>query len=456
MRFLNLFKEKVNLNILKIISNKKIKHQKISNYLKNKVLVILPDLPGSLGDEAMINSLIDNIPKNKGDEIVLVVIGNLSNVRKMNCNFKFIEIYDGINFFRFYGSVNKYYHEVIYAKKVILIGADMLDGFYSKYASLLRIGLLEIASKIKSKLSVVSFSFNKQLNSSIISKLKKLNCKFYVRDCFSYYRIKEAGLKNISQSMDVSFLLKSNITPKLERCLKDLDNFKKNTVWRNSILIGINPNKLISRKITPNKLVFFYVDLIQKILMMNSYEKVWGKFFKNNTKNSNFDDIKKLKKKERVQNFSNDLISDSRIKIVLLYHDLREENNDLLLCKKIYEAIPSNLKKNILIMCEGLSASEVRHYVSKLDLCVSSRMHLAISSISKKTPCIGIEYQDKFSGLFNFFNIDNFIVIPTTTNKTIDELLYKIKEALKNKNNVKLNIQKKLPLALKLARKNLR
>lgn len=54
---------------------------------------------------------------------------------------------------------------------------------------------------------------------------------------------------------------------------------------------------------------------------------------------------------------------------------------------------------------EGLIGS-----LSRVDAIVTFRMHLAILGLTSGTPCIGIEYNDKFQGVFRAFGVEELVV----------------------------------------------
>jgi polysaccharide pyruvyl transferase WcaK-like protein len=94
--------------------------------------------------------------------------------------------------------------------------------------------------------------------------------------------------------------------------------------------------------------------------------------------------------------------------MVLIPHDYRPfPKGDLEILSRIYHALPSHVQKHCHLVEGHLHAAELKALAGKLDLVITGRMHLAIASLGMGTPVAGITYQDKFHGLFQHFGLSS-------------------------------------------------
>lgn len=378
--------------------------------LKNKILILVPDLPGNLGDGAMLNSLLSNINYDE-EKIIICTIGK-PDIKLDYCKAcKTIFIDNGINIFLFLKTINNFIKESRSCERFILIGADMLDGYYSQNSSLKRILLTSIANRIAGKASIISFSFNSTAPKKIIKQLKNAGAELFVRDKVSYLNLKKNNTPKLNLCMDISFLLKPEKTNNTELIKKEIDYARS----KKNIIIGINPNNHLLQKGNDIN------------LLINSYSELIAELFKKNKKNY----------------------------FVLFPSEYRGCYNDVHICKNIYNELAEDAKKNCAIIENKLKASEIKEIISYLDFVFTVRIHVCVACLSLGLPVLALEYQEKFKGLFDFFDIGDCLFKKELLYKT-NSLADFIEAKLNARENIKNKIIKKIREAIQLSRNNLK
>jgi len=98
--------------------------------------------------------------------------------------------------------------------------------------------------------------------------------------------------------------------------------------------------------------------------------------------------------------------------------------------------------------------ASVKLLVSRLDLVLTSRMHLAISSLGVGTPTLCIVYKDKFEGLYAHFDLPPDTLIQGATIR-IETLAEQLMQAIAGRAAARTRILEKRPAVLELAQRNL-
>lgn len=323
------------------------------------MLILPPHGFGSIGDEAMIISAIQNF-KSRYDLD--------SDILAFSSEGRWIDRVEHIDGFCGEIVVNGRFGNPFNTKNIIsiiskyelfvIVGADIMDGAYSVLQSCKRFILLRQAARLGIKSILLGSSFNNNISREVIEYLKELNgfenIKLNVRDKLSYDRIKMFYC-NAVPVMDCGFLLDSI------RMDDDISYFAENNDF-----IAINLNSIHYKK---------YGDIFIYRLAQ---------------------DIEKI-----VKIFS--------LSVILTPHDIREESfgvpSDLALCKKIYSKINSDLSEKIRIVenRQLLNAPYLKWLASKAVLVVTGRMHFAIAALGSGTPVLCMTYQDKFEGMLSVF-----------------------------------------------------
>jgi len=296
-----------------------------------------------------------------------------------------------------------------------LLGADVLDGRYG--GDVRRLLLLTWrAALVCDRATIVGFSFNDTPTPQAVHLFKALpkRIAIFSRDPVSQRNLARFTKRESHLSADVAFLLQPRHDVESSRCVAWIRGRNE----AGDRVMGVN----------------FWVGM--------------GPLFKLGSLAS-FDAVGALEKElKRV------LASDERLSVLLIPHDFRGDDHDFGTLRELYARLVSEFADRILLAAPPLSAAGVKALVSELNCVVSSRMHLAIACLGAGTPVACIEYQGKFSGLYEHFGLPALMI-------TRDEMLEDGKVArlmtscLDNEERLRATIARGWPRVRALAAKNL-
>ena len=377
-------------------------------------LILPPAPPGSLGDQAVIQALVNELCK-KGAPRISVI--GYENSREWS----FLPGIAEEPYLDALESMGRGLKESFcFAKKIsrfatlYVIGTDVLDGKYNEKDSLLRIKLMEIVSKIGMDVRVVGFSFNENPSPSCVNALRDLPKKIILksRDPVSRSRIEARTQREVVLTADIAFLLESD---EKSEAIADIISWIEHEKNSGRVVIGLNINH--------------HLNYLEPKL---STEEIINKYF------SVF--IKK--------------ISQENISVVGIPHDYRGEVNDVTLLTEFEKRFPPEISRHILVMPSPRTPGEIKAVCKHLDLVFSGKMHLAIASLGVGTPVGCVTYQGKFEGLFEHFDLNGCLigVDEAMSGNTMELILNRI---IEGRDRMRLQINARLPYVEELATRNL-
>ncbi|SFC96016.1 polysaccharide pyruvyl transferase family protein [Algibacter pectinivorans] len=367
------------------------------NEVIDKVLVLPPDEFGSIGDEAMIISVIQNVKLDAGLNTDILSFEKESWNERLNQYEGFSEeivikskFANPFNLFKVLKLAKQY-------KYFVIIGADILDGHYSSVQSSKRILLGRLLSDIGTKVIVTGSSFNKAIHPSVTKELQKVtsnNFKLNIRDLKSYERISKIYPK-ATLTMDIAFLLK----PKSPEHYKDFISFEKQGEY---LSININP---IHYEKYGESLLTYFIDYIKFLISTTSYN------------------------------------------VILVPHDVRENTfgkySDYEISKLIYNKI--NLPSRVFFFenKKHINAATLKHVAYNSKIVITGRMHYSIAALSNSVPVLVMTYQGKFEGMLLeiYKEVDNYVI--SSKGLDLDELKTKSFRILNNLEQEKALINQK-------------
>lgn len=103
-----------------------------------------------------------------------------------------------------------------------------------------------------------------------------------------------------------------------------------------------------------------------------------------------------------------------------------------------------NRQKNVYMIPVGLDATEIKDVIGQCDVFIGMRYHPTIASLSQLVPTLSMYYSQKFIGLhkFIFGHTDHLIHYKEVS---YDLLILKFKQILKNKSEIQLYLEKRIP-----------
>lgn len=367
------------------------------NPTNNIVFLIPPTDGGSLGDEAMIVSSINTLVDN-GKEIYLITSDEMLQEKlssyQVKCNYLYLpKLYDGIGVFSSFSKRLKN----IKPESVYLIGADVMDGFYSKTRSLTRLALLDISSSHVKDVRLLGFSFNDNPESTIIKYMKKIDTKitFLSRDPVSSKRLTHQGIKN-KLVADLAFGLKPN---------------------KNFYLNELNSTEWVLKF----KSLGGYLCINLNAIHLNKYGQNY------------FDSVCECVRK---------IIAITGKHILFVSHDLRSfnGNTDLSFAKNVAEKLNLKIEQEFTLAPENLNAANLKYLASQADFLVTGRMHFAIGGLGAGVPALMFGYQGKQEGLAKHFDIapTDLIIDPTVDTAS---MLASIEHFIKSLEKLRIEIK---------------
>jgi polysaccharide pyruvyl transferase WcaK-like protein len=384
--------------------------RRILKHYDPAVLILPPAPPGSLGDEAMLLATI-SVLRDYGVQKIGILTYDISNNYISIPKVSFYQLRDYLRYnireglLRFISHTQEYTH-------LYLIGADVMDGYYSRSETLKKIELARVSALCGLKVVLLGFSFNSDPDELCINALKNLPTRvhIFIRDPVSYRRLTKYLVdRNISLSADVAFLLEPNITrAEVINYINHLTQLK----YRGYNLIGVNLSYLIlgkePKQVEVNSLISLISDILLKIATL----------------------------------YANTVF-------VFVPHDLRGPMNDYILSKMLADKLKN---KQVLLIPESFNSQEIKSICGQLDVAFTCRMHMGIACLSQSIPIAAIGYQGKFEGLMELFGLEKLLLDSTCLNQ--NNLLNIFLYLIENQEKLKSTIQRKLPEVKLLAKKN--
>jgi len=255
------------------------------------------------------------------------------------------------------------------ADLIISKGQEGITDYYGLKMYFSAIYEILLALTLRKKIVLLAHSIG-PINNYLIKKITKIILSkinlIVVREPISK-KFLENDLrinKKVHVTFDVGFLLKTPNKPLIKNILKKegivRENFKKP-------LVIIAPNSALEKRINARTLLKdvaeFCVNHLDSVVLLlpHVYSKDW--------------------------------------------------NNDKLLCEKIYNS--TRLKDQIKIMKGEYSAEELKGIIAYSDLCISSRFHPIIHSISTATPFLAVTCSKKTKGTLQMLGLDTYFFNPS-------------------------------------------
>ncbi|WP_291327873.1 polysaccharide pyruvyl transferase family protein [Desulfovibrio sp. UCD-KL4C] len=298
---------------------------------------------------------------------------------------------------------------------LVVVGADVMDGYYNSYLPLHAIMFADIASRLGARSVILGFSFNKtpSLLLKQVFELANPAVKINLRDSVSLDRF-EAFCDHKTQLVaDAAFYLEPKLKSKLADEVKE---WVEKAHAENALAIVFNIHPMLFKK-GSSKQVQNLIDAAARAI---------------------------------------EAVSSSRsVRWFFLPHDFRKDvgDNDCLL-PLAAELTKRGVGDNILTVEKNYTASELKAAVGQVDGVITARMHLAIGSLGMGRPVAAITYQDKFQGLFRHFNLPNWLLLSPQEILESDALEKMILRFLDENVEIKQCVENNLPSIMALSYKN--
>ena len=171
-------------------------------------LVMPPYSPGSFGDEAVVTSVVVQLARQGVKKIGLISYRDdddwsyLSGIAEVFSLQDYFEYESWGVRFRFCRMASRY-------ERFIVLGTDVMDGYYGGRDSQQRIAVTEMAARAGVPTRIISFSFNSRPNPECVQLLKQLPqpVRMFGRDPLSRQRLADFLQRPVELVADVAFML---------------------------------------------------------------------------------------------------------------------------------------------------------------------------------------------------------------------------------------------------------
>lgn len=335
-------------------------------------LVMPPYSPGSFGDEAVVTSVVVQLARQGIKKIGLISYRDdddwsyLSGITEVFSLQDYFEYESWGVRFRFCRMASRY-------ERFIVLGTDVMDGYYGGRDSQQRIAVTEMAARAGVPTRIISFSFNSRPNPECVQLLKQLpaSVRMFGRDPLSRQRLADFLQRPVELVADVAFMLEpSPETDKVQSVYRWVEGERH----AGRAVIGVNANHILLEQVqglTPERLVSAYAAALHEI----------------------------------TQRYLT-------VSFLFVPHDIRGRVSDVMLAEAIYAAVPAEVRAHCMIIPTPCKPAEIKAMVAGLDFVLSGKMHLAIAALGQGVPVACIAYQDKFEGLFQHFELDGLTIQP--------------------------------------------
>ena len=364
-----------------------------------------PDYPhGSFGDVAMLMGLMQSIAR-MYPNARFTIVGR----RMAQLTFPSIGVVDVVNA---WDSVRNFDRLTRRHKALFALGADVMDGAYGAAMVCRAVTYCNHAARRGIPATILGFSFSRTPRFPTVHVLSRMHpgVRLNVRDAFSLERFTAATHTPARLAADVAFLM-APATALSGDVLSWVEDMRR----QGKMVVGVNLSTHALASIVAMRGACYLVKSVAEQLKL----------------------------------------AGNRLPLayVLIPHDVKPLAGDVKLLKDLDVALRDTGFPFVQYSIQEDPAS-VKLLVSRLDLVLTSRMHLAISSLGVGTPTLCIVYKDKFEGLYAHFDLPPDTLIQGATIR-IETLAEQLMQAIAGRAAARTRILEKRPAVLELAQRNL-
>ncbi len=322
---------------------------------------------GSKGDEAMIVGVVQRIRRHMPTCRVALAIAAIDPPELL----KTLEV-ECLPIWRQPWKLSRVMRELSAFDALFVIGADVMDGYYSTVTSL-RLWMTADLFSRQGKISIIGgCSFNS--TATLATRFFLRRCVSHgldicIRDPASFKRFSAISRNPGKMVTDAAFLLQ----PTTSNSTREIACWIERQRASGRVICGLNIHPMLVPDRNPAKLEAF-VQAATAVAVR--------------------------------------LVNESNASVLLIPHDFRQSGqSDLQLLKKVLAG--TDLDDRVCLTANLDRSSEIKFAASCCDLVFTGRMHLAIGALGSGVPVVVVDYQDKFIGLFEHFGLSrNFVIQP--------------------------------------------
>lgn len=378
---------------------------------RNQFLIVSSDDTGSVGDQAMTESIRSVVADRLGYDVALMhpaaitaqveLLGPVRHLSKPETEepaSRLVKIW------------RRGVFHMLLPNRFGFLGADVIDGCYSERKVMQILTLLDVLMASGAKGRIFGASVSEARSSAVMKRLGELTeLSFNARDPLSKSRFEADSNRPATLVADLAFNLKPAITSPMGAAAEAWLTEQKAA---GRFVLGANINGHTLGQIEGDG--------------QKAYNDVLSSW----------------------------LSADPNRSILMLPHDGRPwPTGDIEVCEACHDALAAKFPGRVEMLRPPLLAWELKHLAGMVDVVLTGRMHLAIAAFGMGTPPLCIAYLNKFEGLFQLFEIEGMVINPDTV-ADAGVMLAKLEELMERRESLEAAIQAKLPDVLALSLKN--
>lgn len=297
----------------------------------------------------------------------------------------------------------------------VLIGADVLDGYYSVANSLRRIAVIDLAARFGARSLVTGFSFNDRPAPVLAAALDRLSGRVLlnVRDPISLERLRRFTRTEARLVADLAFLLEPSLDAARGAAVLPWIEARRAAGDR-VLVVNLHP------------MLFAADQQAQVDALIDSVARVLTR-----------------------------LAAERPVSWLLLPHDFRGARGDNACLAPLEQRVAAELGPRLLHAAGPWSAAELKAIAGSTDAVFTGRMHLAIAALGQGVPVAALTYQGKFHGLWQHFALPTELLMAPAEALDATRLEALLRRLLDDIEPLAQQVRQQLPQVHALAAANL-
>ncbi len=362
-------------------------------------LLLIPCDPwqvtGSRGDEAMLMVLAEQF---QGQRVTCVTAIPEGSEAARTHGWEPLQCWAGYNSLDTIGKAV----ESLAPSACAILGADVMDGYYSSACSEQFLAIADSLRKCKIPTLLTGFSFNEHPSPRAIEAFQRVSedFPFLLRDKISLERFERTTGCKGRLVADIAFLLKADL---------DTELYRQVQAWkhrRNRPLLALNLHPMLRFR-EGEEAARLLVEDAARLLTRVLHDNEWD--------------------------------------LLLLPHDDRPKVADALSLRPLHEKLQPEFGERIFLCETPPNAAQLKGIVSLADALLTSRMHLGIAALSQGIPTAAFGYQGKFQGLFAHFELPETLLLKPPEKSLESKQASAVADFLANSQKYQKQILLKLP-----------
>lgn len=297
----------------------------------------------------------------------------------------------------------------------LLMGADVMDGHYSPVLSLWQIIHADLMARSGVKTAFLGFSLNRSPAVAIVRAFRWLHpdVAINIRDAKSLRRFTEATGVQAHLVADTAFLLTPSPLSGPAQAAVDWAR-EQRQAGRRVVAINFHP-------------------LLYQGAQASSQTAALG---------------------AALGSAMQALEQQHQVSWLYFPHDNRDRVGDVLPLTTLYHSLSADARAHSYLMTDTPRATEAKAICSELDAVITGRMHLAIAALGMGVPVQVFDYQDKFKGLMEHFQLSEALVLDPEHSTQAAYLTAQIDSFLGAIATLRTQVAARLPQVMALAERN--